>query len=258
MKKAIRILLVDDHELVRHGLRHMLELEEDIEVVGDYSGVEEAFPEMARLSPDIILMDAEMPGVNGIDATRSLKRNGLNYDGDVIVLAESVDYRAEAVEAGAASYLLKDITRAELTQAVREVYWSKQSPEGREGFVNETVELVIPPPANATWLLRFMCQLEERLHGNHASIMHTVGSWHLGTIITISLKPTALSGLLYQLGNMPEVQKVEEKGLARDVFSSFSKKFGILSRLSSRPSKRISITLKETSTARQESATVSN
>ena len=102
MNKAIRILLVDDFEVVRHGLRYMLTPEEDMDVVGDCDA-KEASSKIVRLHPDIVLTG--MPGI-----IRSLKRN-LDY---VIVLAESLDYRAEALEAGAASYLLKDVTRVEL------------------------------------------------------------------------------------------------------------------------------------------------
>ena len=250
MEKAIRILLVDDHELVRHGLRHMLESEEDMKVVGNCASAEEAFLEMARLYPDIVLMDDRMPGMSGIEATRSLKRSELDYDGDIIMLSESGDYRAEALAAGAAGYLIKkDVKCADLVQAIREVYWSKQSPDERKGFIEEAVELVVPPPANAARLLRFMCQLEERLLDDcdhYAGILHTVGSWDCGTVITILLQPNRLPTLLDKLGNMPDIEKVEEEPLARDVFSSFPKKFGNLPRSSLSPSKKIRVTLKET------------
>jgi len=257
MKEDIKVLLVDDHELIRRGLESMLEPEEDIEVVGNCSSAEEVFPEMARLSPHIILMDTEMPGMSGIEATYRLKESREYRDVNVIILAECADYRAEALKAGAAVYLLKDITSAELAQAVREVYWSKQSPENHGGFVEEVVELVVPPSANATRLLSFMCQLEERLndpdnHNHyHASIMHTVGTWDWGTVITVLVRPTALSSLVDQLGNMPEVEKVEEEPRARGAFSSFPKKFGALPRLGISPSKRFRVTLKETSVAQK-------
>ncbi len=149
MSKDIKIMLIDGQEIVRYGLRSMLEQEEDMEVVGDCSNAQEAFSKIARLCPDIVLMDIQMPGMKGIETTRSLKRSGVDYGGGIIMLAESLDYRVEALQAGAASYLLKDVLRAELTQAIREVYWNKQSLENGECFVEEAVELVVPPPANA-------------------------------------------------------------------------------------------------------------
>lgn len=250
MNKAIRILVVDDNELVRYGLRRMLEPEEDMEVVGDCANAEEAFSKVSRLHPNMVLMGAEMPGTNGIEATRSLKRNGLDYGGDVIVLGDSVDYRDKALEAGAASYLVKNVTREELAQAVREVYQNRHSVERCNGYVDEAVELVVPPPADAACLLRFMYRLEEIFNDNFATILRTVGSWSGPTIITILLGPsTSLSLLVLKLANMPEVEKVEEEPLAR---GTFAKNMGVLPELSISPSERIRVTLKETSMARRE------
>lgn len=140
MNKAIRILLVHDHEIVRHGLRSMLELEKDMEVVGECecASADEVFYKIEGLYPDIVLMRTLMPGMNEIEATRSLKGTRIGYDGDVIMLAESVDYRAEALRTGAASCLLEDVTSAELADAIRQVFWSKHSPEE---FVEEAAEL---------------------------------------------------------------------------------------------------------------------
>lgn len=253
MKENIRVLLVDDQELVRRGLQSMLESEEDMGVVGDCATAEEAFSEIARLRPDIVLMDTRMPGMNGIEATRHLKRNRLDYDADIIILAESVNYRVEALEAGAASYLLTDITRAELAQAIREVYWRKQLPEDRESLVEKAIELVVSPAAKAARLLRFMCQLEEGLNDNDsydcACIMHTVGSWDRGSIITLSLGNNPLENFLEGLANMTDVEKIEEEPLAEDAFSSYPKKFGTLPGSSISSSKRVRVTLKETDMA---------
>jgi len=253
MNEAIRILVVDDYELIRCGLCHILEPEEDMEIVGDCASAEEAFANVSRLHPNMVLMDVEMPGMNGIEATRSLKRNGMDYGADVIVLGDSVDYRDKALEAGAASYLLKSITRQELAQAIRQVYQNRHSWQRCSGYVEEAVELVIPPPADASCLLRFMYRLEEIFHDNFATIAHTVGSWHSGTVITVFLGPTTSPGLLVlKLANLPEVEKVEEKPLARDVFPSLAKSARFLPELSVSPSQRIRITLKEASMVRGE------
>ncbi|MFC2016807.1 response regulator transcription factor [Chloroflexota bacterium] len=258
MKQTIRILLVDDHELVRHGLHSMLEQEKDMEVVGSCANAEEAIFEMLRLHQDIVLMGIQMPVMNVIEAIRSLKRTGLNHGGDIIILAESENYRTEALEAGATSYFLKDITRVELVQTIRQAYRNRHSLKEGEGFGKEAVELVVPPSVNAAQLLRFMCQLGEIFHDDFASIICTVGAWDRGTVIIIQLRPTMFSSLLVQIADMAEVEKIEEEPLARGTFSSAPKKFGLLPRLGINLSKRFRVILKEADMARQELVTVSN
>ena len=117
---TIRILLVDDHQVVRDGLRHMLELEADMEVVGEAADAKEAFTQVELLSPEVILMDIKMPGVDGIELTRQLKEKQPSCS--IIMLTLYDEYLVEAIKAGAAGYLLKDIKRDELTRAIRAVY----------------------------------------------------------------------------------------------------------------------------------------
>ena len=256
MNKAISILLVDGHELVRLGLRHMLESEEDMRVVGDCASAEEALSEIARLHQDIVLMGTQLPGMNWIEATRCLKGNRPKSGGDVILLSESMDCQAEALGAGAASCLLKDVTHVELARTIREVYRNRHSLKECAGLVEEVIELVIPRTVNAAQLLRFMCQLGEILHSGFASIICTVGSWDRDTTITIRAHSADPSSLLLMLANMPEVAKVEEEPLTRYVFSSLHKKFRFLPKSSISPSKRLRVTLQETGMVRHEPATI--
>ena len=116
---AIRILLVDDHQVVRDGLRHMLELEPDMKIVGEAADAKEALAQVELLSPEVILMDIKMPGVDGIELTRQLKEKQPSCN--VIMLTLYDEYLAQAIEAGAVGYLLKDIKREELTRAIRAV-----------------------------------------------------------------------------------------------------------------------------------------
>ena len=241
MKEDIKVLLVDDHELIRAGLQSMLAPEEGIEVVGDCSSAEEALSEVRRLSPDVVLMDPHLPGMHGIEATRRLKGTELHCDVDVIMLAESVNYQAEALEAGAAAFLLKDVKSEELTQAIRQVYRNKYSLEEGRSLINE-VELVIPPTVDAARLLRFVCQLEETYKDSHSGIRQMVGSWDRGAGITIQLFNNPLANFLDKLRNMPDVEKVEEGSTASSAFLSYPQKFGVLPR--SKTSPRVQITLK--------------
>ncbi len=232
MDKAITILLVSDSEILRHGLRQMLESAEEMEVVGDCATTEALSKMMAGLHPNTVVLDAGMPRTNVIEAIRSLKRKELGYDSDIIILAESLDYRGEALGAGAASYLLKNITGVELARAIRKVYQDR----GETG--QEVIELVISLPRNAARLFQFMCQLEELLHDYRAIIISTIGSWAQAPVMTVQLKPDIVSSLLIKLASMPEVEKVEEQSLAG---GAFAKKLT----LRIRPSKRFSVTLKE-------------
>jgi two-component system, NarL family, response regulator LiaR len=116
---AIRVLIVDDHAVVREGLRTFLELQEGIEVVGEAGDGEQAVARATELEPDVILMDLVMPRLDGIGAMRELRRR--SSAGRVIVLTSFLDDERlmPALQAGAAGYLLKDVEPAELARAVR-------------------------------------------------------------------------------------------------------------------------------------------
>jgi len=117
---TIRILLVDDHQVVREGLCRMLELEADMKVVGEASNAKEALTQVESLSPEVILMDIKMPGVDGIELTRQLKEKQPSCN--IIMLTLYDEYLTEAIEAGAVGYLLKDVKREELVRAIRAVH----------------------------------------------------------------------------------------------------------------------------------------
>ena len=123
---TIRILLIDDHQVVREGIRRMLEIEPDIKVVGEAANSREALTQVASLSPEVILMDIKMPGVDGISLTREIK--GKFPSSNIIMLTLYDEYLTKAIEAGAKGYLLKDIHRDELLKAIRAVH------EGRSPF----------------------------------------------------------------------------------------------------------------------------
>ena len=117
----ISVLIVDDHAVVRQGLRTFLELQEDMEVVGEAGDGEQALAAAARLEPDVILMDLVMPELDGVSAIERLRE--LAPATRVIVLTSFLDEDKvmPAVRAGAAGYLLKDVQPAELVRAIRMV-----------------------------------------------------------------------------------------------------------------------------------------
>ncbi|MFC1906450.1 response regulator [Chloroflexota bacterium] len=139
---TIRILLVDDHQVVREGLCRMLELEADMEVVGEAGNADEAFTQLELLSPEVILMDIKMPGVDGIDLTRQLREKQPSCN--IIMLTLYDEYLADAIEAGAVGYLLKDVKREELVRAIRAVHQGR-SPLNLSLSRDQLTKLATPP-----------------------------------------------------------------------------------------------------------------
>ena len=119
MADAIRVLVVDDHAVVRQGLRTFLSLQDGIEVVGEASDGREAIAAAQRLRPDVVLMDLVMPRVDGVQAMRELRNHVPGAR--VIVLTSFLedDRLLPAIRAGAAGYLLKNVEPSELARAVR-------------------------------------------------------------------------------------------------------------------------------------------
>ena len=117
---AIRVLLVDDHQVVREGLKRMLELDKDIQVVGEAVNGEDGITQAERLSPDVILMDIKMPDMDGITATRQLKQKMPDVKVIMLTLYDS-EFVTQAIEAGASGYILKDAKGEQLIQAIRDV-----------------------------------------------------------------------------------------------------------------------------------------
>ncbi|MFJ6388421.1 response regulator [Streptomyces sp. NPDC091972] len=122
MADAIKVLLVDDHQVVRRGLRTFLEVQDDIEVVGEAADGAEGVARAEELKPDIVLMDVKMPGMDGIDALRRLRE--LNNPARVLIVTSFTEQRTvvPALRAGAAGYVYKDVDPDALAGAIRSVH----------------------------------------------------------------------------------------------------------------------------------------
>lgn len=121
MEERIRILIADDHALVREGTRRILEAEPDVEVVGEAADGREAIALAEELGPDVVVIDIGMPVVNGVEATRAIKERRPEIGILVLTVHDDDPYVYAILEAGAAGYLLKDVHGAELVGAVRSV-----------------------------------------------------------------------------------------------------------------------------------------
>ena len=150
---STRVAIVDDHQLVREGLRDLLEDALDIEVVGEAANGREGLLLCSRLKPDLVLMDVRMPDMDGLAATREIKQRYPGISVMMVTMHENPDYLLEALKSGAAGYVLKDGLRQEVVTAVRRV---------REG------ESSLDPELAARLLKRLATEGEERREAHPA------------------------------------------------------------------------------------------
>ena len=264
IEKDIQILVVDDHQVVREGLRRMLGQEEDMELIGQGANSEEALFQVELLSPNIVLMDIKMPGVDGIELTRQIKQK--HPSSKVIMLTLYDEYLTQAMEAGANGYLLKDIKREDLTQAIRRVHGGEvvisdgitpkpqiEHEENRDEKIEalwqehtspdailEELQLVILPPIEASQLMRFTNQVEDILQSR---VLQVVGSWHEGTVITLLLtQATPLAAIWNKLEDMSEIEAIGEAPLSGKTSPRLLTKAGAVPRLKNRSRKTIFVT----------------
>jgi DNA-binding NarL/FixJ family response regulator len=120
--EPIKVLIVDDHQVVRRGLRTFLEVQDDIEVVGEAADGAEGVARTEELKPDVVLMDVKMPGMDGIDALRRLRE--LDLPARVLIVTSFTEQRTviPALRAGAAGYVYKDVDPDALAGAIRSVH----------------------------------------------------------------------------------------------------------------------------------------
>lgn len=202
MPDRIKVFIVDDHLLVREGITSILDMEKEIEVIGQASNADETLSQIGKLVPDIILMDLRMPGVDGIQLTRMV-RNKLPSC-KVIILTLYDQYVGEAKKVGAKGYLLKDITREDFIDSIKRVYRGEEvydkkirpitkieyeeQPEVKESAVAGTdpaessgntpvtysqVKVVVIPPADMSQFVKLAGLAEEALGGDFRQVEGT-------------------------------------------------------------------------------------
>jgi DNA-binding NarL/FixJ family response regulator len=157
---TIRVLVADDHPVVRQGLCTMLEIEDDMEVVGRAADGDEAVAQARETRPDIILMDVQMPNCDGIEAMRRIREHDPSARVIVLTTYRDEDYIFPSLRAGARGYLLKDASREELAAAIRAVHRGESlldpqiadQAKSREGLTArelEVLELMAEQHSNA-------------------------------------------------------------------------------------------------------------
>jgi NarL family two-component system response regulator LiaR len=151
--QPIRILIVDDHALVRTGLKLFLMAFDDLELVGEASSGEEAVGTCCELAPDVVLMDLAMPGMGGATATSTIRAQCPNVQVIALTNFQDVEMVQQALQAGAIGYLLKNVTAEELATAIRAAYAGRSTlaPEATLALVQATRQPV--PSTDTTYAL---------------------------------------------------------------------------------------------------------
>jgi len=164
---SIRVLLVDDQELVRTGFRMILADEDGIEVVGEAANGREALDSATKLHPDVIVMDIRMPVMDGVEATRRLVGDDAGSGPRVLVLTtfDGDEHVVEALRAGASGFLLKDVTPADFVRAIRIVAAGDAliSPSVTRRLLDRFARLAVPADERHAEGLRQLTQREQEV-----------------------------------------------------------------------------------------------
>jgi NarL family two-component system response regulator LiaR len=148
--QIIKVLIADDHQVVRQGLRTFLDLHPDIAVVGEADNGIDAVEMISSLKPDVVLMDLVMPMMDGITATKKVHDSGLPTKIIALTSFSEDDKVFPAIQAGAASYLLKDVTPDELVDAIRAVHRgeARLHPDITRKLMDQVTQKSSPPDAS--------------------------------------------------------------------------------------------------------------
>jgi DNA-binding NarL/FixJ family response regulator len=214
---VIRVLVADDQALIRDSFRLLLDLEPDIEVVGEAGNGQEAVARVGRLRPDVVLMDVRMPVLDGLGATQALTRGGSPARVLILTTYDADEYLYDAMRAGACGFLLKDVRRDQLADAVRTVAAGESllHPALTRRLVERFVQG--PPPGGDATALRTLTDRETevlRLVGRGLSNAEIAAELFLGEATV----KTHLGRILAKLGLRDRVQAVVtayETGLVR-------------------------------------------
>jgi DNA-binding NarL/FixJ family response regulator len=170
--RTTTIMLADDHHVVRQGLRSLLEAEPDFSVVGETGDGLEAAQLVERLQPDVLVLDLMMPGLNGLEVTRQVSQRSPRTRVVILSMHPNEAYVLEALRAGAAAYVLKESTSAELVRAVREAVAGRRylspplSERAIEAYVQKAESAALDPYETLTTREREVLHLVAEGHTN--------------------------------------------------------------------------------------------
>lgn len=211
MTEQIRVLLVDDQELIRLGFRMVLEAEPDLVVIGEASDGHAAIAQSGALQPDVVLMDIRMPGLDGIAATEAIVRDHPGTRVLVLTTFDLDEYAFGAIRAGASGFLLKDAQRHEMISAVRAVHRGDAALSPRiTRTLLDHVSARLPGPGPEPDGAEVLESLTEREHDVFLAIARGLSNAEIGAelFVSESTVKTHVSRVLAKLGARDRIHAV--------------------------------------------------
>lgn len=189
-RKVVRVMIVDDHPMVRDGLKVFLRVSPDLELAGEAGSGEEALRLCDDLQPDVVLMDIKMPGMDGVAATRAICKQYPQVR--VIALTSFVDEKLiqQSMQAGAMGYLLKDVPAPELAEAIRRVHAGQHilSPAAAHALAQASVQPSPPGGDLTSRELEVLALLVEGLSNaqiaDQLTVSRSTANYHVGNILS--------------------------------------------------------------------------
>ncbi len=188
--KRIRVMIVDDHAMVRKGLTAFLKNAPELELVGEARDGREAIEYCAQLKPDVILMDLVMPELGGVAATRTIRQRWPQVQVIALTSFQEKELVQDALQAGAVGYLLKNVSGEELSEAIRQAH------AGRPTLAPEAVQALIQPPSQVEALAAELTRREQEVLAllikgmsnpeiaNHLCISRATVKVHISSILS--------------------------------------------------------------------------
>jgi len=199
--QPIRVMIVDDHAMVRKGLTAFLKNDPGLELVGEAQDGREAIENCERLKPDVILMDLVMPELGGVAATHTIHQRWPHVQVIALTSFQEKELVQDALQAGAISYLLKNVSGEELAQAIRQAY------DGRPTLAPEAVQALIQPPSDGE---KLAADLTRREHEVLALLVKGMSNPEIAAHLFISRATVKVhvSSLLSKLGVASRAQAI--------------------------------------------------
>jgi two-component system, NarL family, response regulator NreC len=175
---TIKVLLADDHKIIRQGMKAMLQSQHDIEVVGEASDGNEALNMTVSLKPDVILLDIMMPNLNGIEVAHQIKQRGLRTKIVILSMHANASYAVRALHNGALAYVIKDADFSEILQAIHSAFLGRRYLS--TVIADEVIEMLLSSEGEKTGSL-------ESLSSREREVLQLIAEGNTNTAIAVKL-----------------------------------------------------------------------